>query len=54
MTLVIKPDSDALLEESIEAANAASREHPMRVIVVAGGGGDTAEARLDGQVRVGP
>jgi glucose-6-phosphate dehydrogenase assembly protein OpcA len=50
-TLIIKTDSDALLEESIEAANAASREHPMRVLVVTGG--DAADARLDGQVRVG-
>jgi glucose-6-phosphate dehydrogenase assembly protein OpcA len=52
-TLIIKTESDALLEDSIEAANAASREHPMRVLVVTSGGGDTAEARLDGQVRVG-
>ena len=34
LTLVIAPDTEALLEESIEAANAASREHPCRVIVV--------------------
>ena len=35
LTLVIAPDTEAVLEESIEAANAASREHPCRVIVVA-------------------
>ncbi|MDF2822950.1 MAG: oxidoreductase, partial [Mycobacterium sp.] len=34
LTLVIAPDSEAVLEKSIEAANAASREHPCRVIVV--------------------
>ena len=43
-------------EEAIEAANAASREHPMRVIVVSTAE-DTArartEARLDAQIRVG-
>jgi glucose-6-phosphate dehydrogenase assembly protein OpcA len=51
-TLIIKTETDALLEESIEAANAASREHPMRVLVVTGGDKD-AKARLDGEVRVG-
>ncbi|MFG6401282.1 MULTISPECIES: glucose-6-phosphate dehydrogenase assembly protein OpcA [unclassified Microbacterium] len=39
-------------EEVIEAANDASREHPMRVIVVMIGGGDD-DPRLDGQIRVG-
>ncbi|MFG6445803.1 glucose-6-phosphate dehydrogenase assembly protein OpcA [Microbacterium sp. P07] len=39
-------------EEVIEAANDASREHPMRVLVVMIGGGD-AEARLDAEIRVG-
>ena len=34
LTLVIAPDTEAVLEDSIEAANAASREHPCRVIVV--------------------
>src|ERR1700739_2798790 len=33
-TLIIKADNDTLLEESIEAANAASHEHPSRVLVV--------------------
>jgi glucose-6-phosphate dehydrogenase assembly protein OpcA len=41
-------------EEAIEAANDASREHPMRVIVVSTGvGADDEEARLDAQIRVG-
>lgn len=53
LTLVIAPDTEALLEESIEAANAASREHPCRVIVVAPGDRLAADARLDAQVRVG-
>ena len=36
-TLIIKCDNDTLLEESIEAANAASHEHPSRVIAVTAG-----------------
>ena len=52
-TLIIKADNDALLEESIEAANAASHEHPSRVLVVTTGNADAAEARLDAQIRVG-
>ncbi|CAN5130448.1 glucose-6-phosphate dehydrogenase assembly protein OpcA [soil metagenome] len=42
-------------EEAIEAANEASREHPMRVIVLSKhADGPTREAaRLDGQIRVG-
>ena len=53
LTLVIAPDSDALLEESIEAAIAAGHEHPSRVIVVMNGDADAAKARLDAQLRVG-
>ena len=53
LTLVIAPESETLLEESIEAANAASHEHPSRVIVVTTGDADAAEARLDAQLRVG-
>jgi glucose-6-phosphate dehydrogenase assembly protein OpcA len=53
LTLVIAPDSDAVLEESIEAANFASHEHPSRVIVVMAGDPDAADARLDAQLRVG-
>ena len=43
-------------EEAIEAANDASREHPMRVIVVSTGEddlGDHHNARVDAQIRVG-
>lgn len=41
-------------EEAIEAANDASREHPMRVIVVSTGADDhSSEARVDAQIRVG-
>src|SRR4051812_18349953 len=43
-------------EEAIEAANDASREHPMRVIVISTGSDDEgapADARLDAQIRVG-
>lgn len=46
LTLVVAPDSESLLEESIEAANAASREHPCRVIVVIPGDRLTTEPRL--------
>jgi glucose-6-phosphate dehydrogenase assembly protein OpcA len=53
LTLVIAPGSDTLLEESIEAANAASHEHPSRGLVVATGDADAAEARLDAEIRVG-
>jgi glucose-6-phosphate dehydrogenase assembly protein OpcA len=53
LTLVIAPDTDALLEESIEAANWASHEHPSRVIVVMTGNADAADAQLDAQLRVG-
>ncbi len=52
-TLIIKSDNDTLLEESIEAANAASHEHPSRVLAVTAGDADAAEPRLDTQVRVG-
>lgn len=42
-------------EEAIEAANDASREHPMRVIVVSTQEDDTADttARVDAEIRVG-
>ncbi|WP_423924097.1 glucose-6-phosphate dehydrogenase assembly protein OpcA [Frigoribacterium sp. 2-23] len=41
-------------EEAIEAANEASREHPMRVIVISTNDrSDDEEARLDAQIRVG-
>ncbi|UMB67616.1 glucose-6-phosphate dehydrogenase assembly protein OpcA [Mycobacterium paraterrae] len=53
LTLVIATDNEKLLEESIEAANAASHEHPSRVIAVTNGDTDATEARLDAQLRVG-
>lgn len=53
LTLVIAPDTEAVLEDSIEAANAASREHPCRVIVVIPGDRLSLEARLDAQLRIG-
>lgn len=43
-------------EEAIEAANEASREHPMRIIVVSTGGHTERtekDARVDAQIRVG-
>ena len=52
LTLVIAPDTEDIVEDSIAAANFASREHPCRVIVVAPGDRDT-EPRLDAQLRVG-
>jgi glucose-6-phosphate dehydrogenase assembly protein OpcA len=52
LTLVIVTDDGTKVEEAIEAANDASREHPCRVIVVARGA-KKAAARLDAQIRVG-
>jgi glucose-6-phosphate dehydrogenase assembly protein OpcA len=52
LTLVIAADDDAKLEEAIDAANEASRQHPSRVIVVAKGA-RTAAPRIDGQIRIG-
>ncbi len=52
LTLVIVTDDGAQAEEAIEAANAASREHPCRVLVLARGA-KRAAARLDAQIRVG-
>ena len=51
LTLIIVTREGAA-EEVIEAANDASREHPMRVIVLMIDG-DSAETRLDAQIRVG-
>lgn len=53
LTLVIAPDCEAVAEEAIEAANAASHEHPSRVIVVISDDEDAADARLDAELRVG-
>jgi glucose-6-phosphate dehydrogenase assembly protein OpcA len=53
LTLVIAPDTEDILEGSIEAANFASREHPCRVIAVLPGDRDATEPRLDAEIRVG-
>ncbi|KAA1250157.1 glucose-6-phosphate dehydrogenase assembly protein OpcA [Mycobacterium simiae] len=53
LTLIIAPDSDAMCEESIAAANDASHEHPSRIIVTMRGDPYAEEARLDAQLRVG-
>lgn len=53
LTLVIAPDTEDLVEDSIEAAVAASREHPCRIIVVVPQDRLATDARLDGQLRVG-
>ena len=50
LTLVI-PTSHGLEEDAIEAANDASREHPMRVIVVIAH--EEGDSKLDPQIRVG-
>jgi glucose-6-phosphate dehydrogenase assembly protein OpcA len=52
LTLVIMTDDGSAIEGAIEAANAASREHPCRVIVLARGQRKAAP-RLDAQIRVG-
>lgn len=52
LTLVIVTDDGGSIEGAIEAANAASREHPCRVIVLARGQRKAAP-RLDAQIRVG-
>ena len=53
MTLVVAPDTDAILEDAIEAAVSSSREHPCRIIVVVPVDRLASEPRLDGQLRVG-
>lgn len=52
LTLIILTREGAM-EEVIEAANDASREHPMRVLVLLIGNADESESRLDAQIRVG-
>ena len=52
LTLVIVTDDGSSIEDAIEAANAASREHPCRVIVLARGHRRSA-ARLVAQIRGG-
>lgn len=53
LTLIISPDSEAVLEESIEAANGASHEHPSRIIVTTRGDPYADQPKLDAQLRVG-
>jgi glucose-6-phosphate dehydrogenase assembly protein OpcA len=53
LTLVIAPDSEECLEDSIEAANYASREHPCRVIVAIAGDRSATQPQLDAEIRVG-
>ncbi|MBO9578615.1 MAG: glucose-6-phosphate dehydrogenase assembly protein OpcA [Microbacteriaceae bacterium] len=53
LTLVISTDP-SVEEVTIDAANAASREHPMRVIVLSrSADADAAAPRLDAQIRIG-
>ena len=52
LTLVIVTDDSSQVEESIQAANEASREHPCRILIVARGL-KRAATRLDAQIRVG-
>ncbi len=51
LTLIISASSEDSAEAAIAAANDASREHPMRLIVVAANRG--AQTRLDAEIRVG-
>jgi glucose-6-phosphate dehydrogenase assembly protein OpcA len=53
LTLVVAPDTEEIVEDSIDAATAASREHPCRIVVVVSGDRGAPEPRLDGQLRVG-
>ncbi len=53
LTLIIAPESAEVLEESLEAANDASHEHPSRIIVAMRGNPYADEARLDAQLRAG-
>ncbi|MBV9314620.1 MAG: glucose-6-phosphate dehydrogenase assembly protein OpcA [Pseudonocardia sp.] len=52
LTLVVVTDDTTSTENAIESANAASRQHPCRVIVLVRGARQAA-ARLDAQIRVG-
>ncbi|MEB4210425.1 glucose-6-phosphate dehydrogenase assembly protein OpcA [Mycobacterium sp. 94-17] len=53
LTLIIAPDSDEILEESLVAANDASHEHPSRIIVTMRGNPYADTPRLDAQLRAG-
>ena len=53
LTLIISTQP-AVEEATIDAANAASREHPMRVLVLSrAAGAETGQPRLDAQIRIG-
>jgi glucose-6-phosphate dehydrogenase assembly protein OpcA len=52
LTLIIRVDEDDL-EEAVQAANDASREHPCRVIVVSPVGARNQKPHLDAEIRVG-
>lgn len=53
LTLVIAADTEDLVEDAIDAATSASREHPCRIIVVVPVDRMAEQPRLDGQLRVG-
>ncbi|MCV7193657.1 glucose-6-phosphate dehydrogenase assembly protein OpcA [Mycolicibacterium brumae] len=53
LTLVIAPDTDATIEDSIAAACYASHEHPCRVILVSPADRLADTPRLDAQIRTG-
>ncbi len=53
LTLIIAPDSEEILEESLKAANDASHEHPSRIIVTLRGNPYADKPRLDAQLRAG-
>lgn len=53
LTLVIAADSESLVEDSLDAAVSASREHPCRIIVVVPDDQHAAEPGLNAEVRVG-
>ncbi|MBW0012691.1 glucose-6-phosphate dehydrogenase assembly protein OpcA [Mycobacterium sp.] len=53
LTLLVAPDSEGVLEESLKAANDASHEHPSRIIVTMRGDPYADEPRLDAQLRTG-
>jgi glucose-6-phosphate dehydrogenase assembly protein OpcA len=53
LTLLIAPDSEEVLEESLKAANDASHEHPSRIIVTMRGDPYADEPRLDAQLHSG-
>lgn len=53
LTLIVAPTTEDTVEDAIEAANYASREHPCRVIVVAPDDVRADRPRLDAQIRVG-